>query len=237
MKLPIQIRNLFLGLLPYNCVLCHGKAESKDLCSACAKELPWLENNCKQCALPLGGSAQAICGECQTEKPYYDRTIALFNYAEPINNMVSSFKFHKKLLYGNLFGKLLITKLQHHYQIESKPELLLPIPLHASRLRERGYNQALELARPLSKALNIKIDYHTLERTRATAQQSLTAEGQRKANVKGAFALIKPLLAKHVAIIDDVVTTGHTVNECSRILKNSGVETITVFAIARTGLG
>lgn len=221
--------------LPAVCVLCHGPAKNNDLCNACSRDLPWLEHVCKRCALPLL-SAQMQCGKCQHTPPYYTATVALFQYAEPIINMLSKFKFHQQLLYGNLFSHLLIEKLRAYYQNESLPELFIPVPLHASRLRERGYNQALELARPLAKAFKVKLNYVDLIRNRKTMQQSLITENQRQANVRGAFTLTKQLPIKHVALVDDVITTAYTINECSKILKSNGIEKITVLAIARTSL-
>jgi ComF family protein len=221
-------------LLPHYCVLCHEKAEEQDLCPPCAAELPHIEQACPQCAMPLAGEITTSCGACQDNPPYYDRTIALFYYQDPIIKMVSQFKFHDKLLYGKLFSTLLIDKIKA--QQEALPDLLLPIPLHASRLRERGFNQALELARPLAKIFSLKLNYRDLLRTRATQQQSMIEKNDRASNVKNAFTLRQKISAKHVGLIDDVMTTGHTLNECAKVLKKQGVEKVTVFAVARTSL-
>ncbi len=221
-------------VLPYTCVLCHGRATDKDLCAACASELPWLKAGCVKCALPLENSAQKLCGVCQQENPHYDATIALFDYANPIAQLVSQFKFHQKLVYGKLFAQLLTEKLAQ--QKKALPQVLIPIPLHPKRLQERGYNQALELLRPIAKHFKIPIDYKNLQRTRATVQQSLIHADKRKSNVKNAFALQKALRYKHVGLVDDVMTTGHTVDECAKLLKRQGVEKVTVIVIARTRL-
>jgi ComF family protein len=235
-----MLSQLFHGiekiLLPYHCVLCHEKANDRDLCAACALELPPIQKHksCQQCAMPLNGETTERCGACQKNPPAYDRTIALFYYQEPITHMLRQFKFHDKLLYGKLFSTLLIEKINIELPAEDLPELLLPIPLHASRLSERGYNQALELAKPLAKALKIKLNYRDLIRTRSTQQQATTEKEERYTNVKGAFSLDKTLTAQHVALIDDVITTGHTVNECAKILKHQGIKKVTVFSVART---
>jgi ComF family protein len=221
-------------LLPYYCVLCHEKAEGQDLCAPCAAELPDIEQACPRCAMPLRGETSRECGACQQNPPDYDRTIALFSYQDPIIKMVSQFKFHEKLLYGRLFSQLLIKKIRQQ-QLEL-PELLIPIPLHSSRLRERGYNQALELAKPLAKFFHLKLNYRDLVRTRVTQQQSTIKKNDRASNVKNAFAVRQKISAKHVGLIDDVMTTGHTVNECANVLKKQGVEKVTVFAVARTDL-
>lgn len=221
-------------LLPISCLLCHGRAEKHDLCSACKQDLPWLENVCQRCAVPLGNETQAHCGRCQKMPPYYDSSVVLFEYVEPINHMLNKFKFHHQLCYGNLFGNLLAERLACHNI--PLPELVIPVPLHPARLRVRGYNQALELARPLAKILKLKLNYSALIRRHNTAQQSLLAKTQRYANVQGAFQLIRPLTARYVALLDDVITTGSTINACSKILKAGGVENIAVLAIAKTNL-
>ena len=230
------LKKLQTLLLPYHCVLCHNKASDYDLCEACKADLPHIEKACSTCAMPLPVETSQPCGFCQQKSPFYDRTISVFYYQDPINHMMSQFKFHQKLLYGKLFSNLLISKIQTELATEELPDIILPIPLHASRLRERGYNQALELARPLAKVLKLNLDYTSLVRVRATAQQALTDEAHREKNVKGAFRLRKKLNVKHVGLIDDVITTAHTMNECSRVLKEAGVEKITLLAVARTTL-
>ena len=114
------------------------------------------------------------------------------------------------------------------------PECIIPVPLHPQRLRVRGFNQALELARIIAKQLNIPLNYSLCQRDKSTPFQSGLSAKQRKQNLKNAFIVTKPHAYKHVAIFDDVVTTGTTVNELAKQLKNSGVETIEVWAIART---
>jgi ComF family protein len=223
-------------ILPYTCVLCHAKGDHNDLCRACAAELPLLQNTCLQCALPLEGNTDQHCGACQTHSPYYDHTIALFDYADPVKQMITQFKFHQQLLYATIFGKMLVEKIRSTFNDAFQPMCLMPVPLHPSRLRERGYNQALELARSISKPLRLPIDYRSLVRTRMTEQQSLTAEDKRQTNVHNAFALTKPMNGEHIVLVDDVMTTGHTINECSRLLKKNGVQKITVLTIARTRL-
>ena len=117
------------------------------------------------------------------------------------------------------------------------PELIIPVPLHKSRLKERGFNQALELARPLGQRFGIPVDIQAIRRTRATAPQSGLDKKERRRNIRGAFELKGKPLARHIAIIDDVVTTGNTVNELARILRRGGATRVEVWAIARRASG
>ncbi|MCL5260101.1 MAG: ComF family protein [Gammaproteobacteria bacterium] len=225
----------FLDLLfPRICVLC--KAPSKrdfDLCLGCEHELPHIKFSCEQCGLPLAVN-QAQCGSCLTDPPAFNATKSLFFYEAPIDSLVLALKFNNNLLYANLFGELLALHLQGYYHNRKLPEVIIPVPLHRDRLRERGYNQALEIARPVAKKLNIQINKFSCVRFKNTLQQSALAFSERKQNIKDAFAVVKPLHAKYVAIIDDVVTTGYTVNEFSKSLRQAGAEKIDVWCVART---
>jgi len=116
------------------------------------------------------------------------------------------------------------------------PEIIIPVPLHRTRLRERGFNQALEIARPIARSLSIPVDYKSCERVRKTSAQSLLPAAERRKNIKGAFRVTRPIAARHVAILDDVMTTGHTVQELAATLRKAGVERIDVWVVARTSL-
>lgn len=145
--------------------------------------------------------------------------------------MLCALKFKQKLLYAKLLGEMMGQKLA--VEQRTMPELLIPVPLHVSRLRERGCNQALELAKPIAKMLNMKLDRNSVERVNNTAAQSTLPFQERKRNLKNAFVVKKPLCAKHVAIVDDVMTTGSTVEELSRVLRSCGVLEIEIWCCAR----
>lgn len=231
-----QVQN---WLLPGACVLCSCNLNRPvDLCEACESELPWLSSACMCCAQPfsLKDSENQICGACVQTPPFFNRTISMFCYQEPIKKLIAGVKFQQKLIYTKLLGELFAKQLSVVYRKENLPECIIPVPLHPKRLRERGYNQALELARPIAKALNIKLDYQSCERVLATQPQTELPASQRYVNVKQAFILKATLRFKHVAVLDDVVTTGHTVNELSKILSSAGVEKIDVWCCARTDL-
>lgn len=219
-------------LLPPNCVLCSAPAERPlDLCPACLRDFQPNLCACSHCALPL--PEPGICGACQRKPPKFDATVAAFEYGEPLSHLILALKFQQKLHLARLLGELLARRMAQLK--EPRPELIIPVPLHPRRLRERGYNQALELARFVGRRLEIPLDIHTLQRTHVTEAQSRLHEKERRRNVRGAFELVRPLTAEYVVLLDDVMTTGATVNECARILKSGGVKRVDVWAVARAG--
>lgn len=248
--------------LPFTCVLCGDLSSlNKDLCVACFENLPKLGYGCRVCGtvipshsvipggarslLPMhisyvkrsltsSGMTDVTCGQCLKSPPYFDRTIALFTYTHPIDKFIIALKFQQKLMYAKLLGELFAEYIAMYYQNDTLPELVIPVPLHKNRLRERSFNQALELSKPIAKKLNLKIDIQSCQKIRHSEAQSLIAAKHRGKNVKNSFAVIKDINAKHIAILDDVMTTGHTVNELSKVLKKSSVEKIDVWCVART---
>jgi ComF family protein len=146
--------------------------------------------------------------------------------------LVRALKYRQRLSHGRVLGELLAQSLALK-RTEPWPELLIPVPLSESRYRERGFNQASELAKQLQRALSIPLRADILDRKRATREQAGLDRFGRRKNVRNAFALGGPLNAKHVAIVDDVVTTGSTANEIARVLRRAGAEKIEVWAVAR----
>ncbi len=222
------------ALLPGTCILCGAPgAGGLDLCGACGEGLPYNRNGCTRCALPLPeGQAGGICGRCQRSPPPFDGCHSAFLYREPIAGLVGGLKFRGRLHQGRLLGELLARSLQA--QPLDRPERLIPVPLHSERIRARGYNQALEIARWVARALTIPLDSESCRRTRATAAQSDLPLEERRRNIRGAFALVRPLGVRHLALLDDVVTSGATVSELAQVLKRGGVERVDVWAVART---
>ena len=237
-------------LLPGTCILCQAPSKrSLDLCLACEHELPTLGNNCPQCALPLEThSIQLTCGQCLQHPPEFDRLQALYPYQMPIARLINDLKFHERLANAQILGMLFAQKMESVYSIspspcplpqvvegklEDKPDVIIPVPLHKKRLQERGYNQALELARPISKILNIPINYQLCQRIRNTQHQMGSSADERRKNLRGAFCVLGTA-PTHVAIIDDVFTTGSTVNELARCLRTAGAQKIDVWTVART---
>ncbi len=216
-------------LLPSRCTLCLAADPcGLNLCRDCRADLPWLAPGCPRCALPLSVPDQA-CGHCQTRPLDLDRTIALFHYAPPIDDLILRFKFGQGLHVARLFASLLADRLRD----SARPDCIIPVPLHPSRQRTRGFNQALEIARPLAKHLDCRLNHSSCRRTRATPAQSLLHATQRRRNLRGAFTLTRPIDARHVALVDDVMTTGSTLAALAEVLRDAGVETIEAWVCAR----
>lgn len=224
-------------LYPPTCLLCGAPgADGIDLCPACLHALPWNRSACRSCGAPLprpDGAGTHVCGQCLIQPPPFDATLTPFLYRPPLDWLIQGFKFNQRLPPGRLLGALLARHLAEH--VTALPQLIVPVPLHPARLRERGYNQALELARPLARYLDAPLAGGLVQRVRATATQSLLSGAERRRNVRGAFALASPLPARHVAIVDDVIATGSTVGELARVLRRAGAERIEVWAVARAG--
>ena len=223
---------LQFALLPPHCLLCGLRGEDgRDLCSACAADLLRNPVCCPRCALPLSTSAP-LCGECLQREPPFAAAFVPLLYASPLDQLMTRFKFGRDLAAGRVLSQLWLDAL--NAAPPTLPEVLLPVPLHASRLRERGYNQALELARPLARALGVPLRTDLLQRMRATSAQSDLDAVERRRNLRGAFAVAESAaLPTHVAVVDDVMTTGTTVRECARTLLRAGVQRVDVWALAR----
>lgn len=221
-------------LLPHYCILCGSSSQTYlDLCVGCLNDLPRIKTACAYCGIPLI-HANSICGTCLKKRPLYNSLFAPFHYQHPINYIISAIKFRHKLSFTQLLGNLVAKELQQH--IKLLPDVIIPIPLHPERLRDRGYNQALEIAKPISHLLQIPIDYSVCIRTKMTQQQTGLVLAERIKNIRNAFHVAHDFMAKKVAIVDDVVTTGSTVTELCKVLRAYGVEHIQVWSCARTSL-
>lgn len=224
------------GLFPPYCVLCMASEAGDDyLCDGCKADLPWLGHCCNICSLPLASAAASRCGRCQQQPPAFDSCVAAFYYADPIAQLISEYKYRAKLNYGRVLGLQLAACLASHYEQKALPAAILPVPLHHSRLRSRGFNQSLELAKAVADLLRLPLVNRHLVRCRATSSQKDLQLNERRRNVRDAFAIRKtrPLPAT-VVLLDDVVTSGATVAELARLLKNNGVAEVHVWCVART---
>jgi ComF family protein len=223
-------------LFPPRCRLC-GAAPAADtaLCQSCLNDLPWLESGCCRCARPLPtGINSLLCGECLKRSPGFDATTALLHYRAPADYLIQRLKFSGELAIAPLLADLLAEKIAA--RTTPLPKCLIPVPLHRARLQERGFNQATELARRLGRRLALPVDHRLCQRDRWTEPQSLTPLRQRRRNLHGAFSMSGKLpVDAHVAIIDDVLTTGHTAEELARVLQRAGAGYVEVWVIARSG--
>jgi ComF family protein len=230
-----RLDRLLQRIYPPTCVLCGAPGDAGlDLCQGCRADLPHNRHACPRCAIPLpeDQGTGTPCGPCQRHPPPFSASHAAFLYEDALPALIAGMKFRARFNLARLLGQCLASALLE--QGAERPGLIIPVPLHRRRLRERGYNQALEVAREVSAALAILIDTATCVRTLHTSAQVGLEDRERRRNVRGAFAVLRPPAARHVAILDDVVTTGSTVSELTRVLRAAGVERVDVWAVART---
>jgi ComF family protein len=230
-------RRLSWRWLPGCCVQC-GSASGRDadLCAGCAAELPWNDACCAHCALPLP-QGEAQCGRCQRSPPEFAAAYCPLRYAWPLDALVTRFKFSGDLAAGSVLAALLADRLETAMTATPPPDCVMSVPLHRERLRERGFNQALELARPLARRFGIVLIADGLRRERATPPQTGLTALRRRRNLRGAFAAVADVRGRHVALVDDVVTTAATVRECARTLRRAGAASVQVWAVARAPVG
>jgi ComF family protein len=219
-------------VLPPRCLLCGALgAAGRDLCPGCTGDLAINMPCCPRCALPLQAPAP-LCGECLQREPPFATAWAPFRYGHPLDLLETRFKFGHDLAAGRVLAELMTERART--DAPAHPALLIPVPLHRDRLRERGYNQALELARPLARALGIALARDVLARSNATPPQTGLDAHARRRNLRGAFAIAPDAqLPAHVALVDDVMTTGATLGEAARVLVRAGVARVDVWALAR----
>lgn len=220
-------------LYPPACVLCNAPTGIDDLCTDCAADLAKNAHGCSCCALPLQNPADRVCGRCLKQQPHFDHSHAAYLYEYPLDRLIQRFKFHGDMRCGRVLAGLLLKSLQRA-ALTSRVEALVPVPLFRKRLVERGFNQSLELAKDLGKGLGLPVLNNYLLRTRDTRAQSELGALQRSGNVRGAFEVRnRANPPSRIALVDDVMTTGSTVNECALVLKKAGMQQVEVWIIAR----
>jgi ComF family protein len=213
--------------LPQDCFLCGVAAGAQLLCARCAADLPHLpEALCPVCAMP--SPAGAICGACLKDPPRFDATRAAYAYDFPLDRIVQALKYQGRLAVLPFLGEALAAG------DIGDADLIVPLPLHPSRLKERGFNQALEIARVVSRHTHIPIDWRSCERSHDSAPQASLPRAERRRNVRGAFLCRTDLAGQRIAVVDDVMTTGSTLDEFARVLKKAGAVHVTNLVVART---
>lgn len=216
-------------LLPQNCILCGSGCGRQQLCTGCRDDLPFHRTPC--CPICAQPSPQAeVCGTCLQHAPYFDATFADFSYSFPADALIRALKYQGQLE----IAELLATSLSQRISACTKPDLIIPMPLHASRLKERGFNQATEIARRVARLAGIPFDVDAALRVRATEPQAGLPLEKRKKNLHGAFASARLLTGKNIAVIDDVMTTGTSLDELAKTLKAAGAVRVECWVAART---
>lgn len=215
------------NMLPQACLLCGTGSDHALLCADCNAALPRLPGTrCAMCALPLPDGD--ICGACLSHPPRYDRTTAVFAYAFPVDALIQRFKYGGSLALAPLLGGVLGSA------VAEPADLIIPMPLSSQRLRERGFNQALEIARGVGRMTGIPVVADACRKIMETRPQAALPWKERTKNIRGAFVCDADLSGKRVAVIDDVMTSGATVNELARNLRRAGAAHISAWVVART---
>lgn len=218
-------------LLPQPCFMCSEVCAGGPLCAACRSALPVLGGaRCVRCALPM--PHPGVCGACVSRPPAFDASRSAFLYRFPVSDMILRLKYHGDLYLAGQLGRMLAS-----FASLEGIDAIVPIPLNRARLRQRGFNQAIELARPLARRTGLPLIVDAAVRERDTVRQAGLDPVARRRNLRGAFRCVRPLRGASVLVVDDVMTTGATLDEFARTLKAAGVSRVENLVLARTPSG
>jgi ComF family protein len=222
-----------LAGIEQDCLLCASPAKKRILCEACEGELPYLNAAlCPRCALPSPDGR--LCGRCLTKPPHFDATRAVFRYEFPVDKLVQAFKYGHKFTLGGYFGqRMAAAPFFGGEGAVPRIDTLIPLPLHPERLRERGFNQSLELAKTVASAWSLPVDSAHCKRIRNTPAQADLPWKERRRNIRNAFCCSNDFAGKRVLIIDDVMTTGASISELAHELKRGGAAWVGALVLAR----
>lgn len=239
MELLLPPRRLFGQMA--SCLLCMARCGAQQsVCSDCLASFPTLGLACQKCCEPIVSTAtdvlgdDLLCPRCQQGKRQFQVCISALQYIPPVSSMVQKLKYNGRLLYLKPLSVHLLNELDRHYADTPWPEALLPVPMHWWKLRKRSFNQAQLIAKILSKETGISLLSGYVQKLRTGSSQSRLAAKLRERNIRHSYRVKKTIALRHIAIVDDVMTTGATIDELCRVLKKDGVETIDVWCIART---
>jgi ComF family protein len=212
--------------VPQSCQLCGAAGAARPLCAPCLEELPWLaRGRCEVCAVPL--STGRVCGACLDSPPRFEKVEALFAYRYPVDSLIRACKYHGRLALARVLGELLAA------EVAPDVDLIVPTPLAPRRLAERGFNQALEIARVIAAATGVRLARDACRKTVDTPPQATLPWKERARNVRRTFVCDWELDGERVAVVDDVLTTGSTLNELARVLRRAGASSVRGWVIAR----
>jgi ComF family protein len=216
--------------LPSVCYVCNQyHRDYSAVCLSCTQLFSRLEHICHYCALPLPDNNFLACGQCSKEKPSFDCTLTAYRFEEPLRTLLHEYKYKSALFLRNILAQLMMDALPESGTLS---QCLIPIPLHSTRLKERGFNQAAELSKLLAKYLNIPCELTACKKIRNTTPQVNLSGKERRQNLRGAFE-VHSLPYQHITLVDDLFTTGSTVQEISRLFKKQGVKRVDVWCCAR----
>ena len=225
-------------LLPARCVVCdlHSGDAGTRLCGRCASDFFAADRvRCERCAIGLPACAQSadVCGRCLSASPHFDATTALADYVSPVDGMILALKFAARLDLANFFGRLLGHTIAHVRQVD-RDALVIPVPLSFERTRQRGFNQSHHIARAFVAARGGRLAVDRLLRVRDTPPQQSLSLADRRGNVRGAFAVAADVAGRFIFVVDDVMTSGSTLDEVAAVLKRAGASRVHNLIVART---
>ncbi|HAP67637.1 MAG TPA: hypothetical protein DCQ99_07645 [Nitrospinae bacterium] len=234
----------FLDIIfPQKCILCESShdGDAETICPNCMDKISFIKDPaCARCGIPfevtypIEESLNYLCGRCRSSPPLFDRALSVCQYDKTASDIISTYKYHNKPYIGKDLVSIIL-KVLYEKITELSPELIVHVPLHVKRLKERGYDQAYILAEGIGRGLNIPVSYGNLVRTRYTAPQVSLSGSERMENVKGAFLVIDTsgIKDKSILLIDDVFTTGATIKECVKVIKKAGAGKVYVLTFAK----
>ena len=242
MNISQKISSLLTGVLdiifPMQCNLCGNNIETEGMCQVCWKKINWISDpRCEICGAPFTVLLNNICAICLEKKPHFDKAISVFEYDDFSKNIIIKFKHYDSTHLTKYISSLMY--------LASKPyvdeaHIIVPIPIHLSRRLKRKYNQSELIAMEISRASGLPYEPRILKKHKKTLSQEELSAQKRKTNVKGSFSINKfykdMIKDKEIILVDDVFTTGSTVNECSKILKKNGVKKVTVITLSKVVL-
>jgi ComF family protein len=226
-----------------NCYLCDEKTLSKSkICHACAQDFYWNKRFCRQCSLPLNNQSNyehdvhLVCGECLTNPPPFTSSVAPFVYSFPISVLIQRIKYRNEQYWIEALSLKFIEHLNQQHPYNLNPEVIIPVPIHHTKLKKRGFNQAEAFAKHLSKHLHIPAEFQVLSKTKESDDQASLKKTQRLKNLRNCFSVqnSQQIKGKHLALVDDVMTTKATSEICSQLLLDSGAQRVDIWCLART---
>lgn len=229
-------------LLPRHCLMCGDPSGPENLCPGCRADLPLAPPACTHCGLGLEGAHAGVCARCLLKPPIWDRVLPVLDYRFPVDVLVQRFKFSRNLACGEVLAQAMVRAVVAAAAAQparglnghGAPECIVPVPLHRARLARRSFNQSEVVARYVARRVGIPVNCRVLRRVRKTSAQSGLDRKARRRNTRGAFHCDpQRVRVRHAVLLDDVMTTGATLEACTRELKRAGVETVSLWVVAR----